>query len=114
MYNFDDNDAKKPFHSSGYAEIAHGNSIGSTSSQSFQERSIIDNNRQRVGKYHHSFVARNLNGRSPSGNTDRVTPVVGRYIPLASRQRQLGSQPSTLPPRERFSEPQGRTYNPFA
>lgn len=114
MYNFDDSDSKKPFHSSGYAEIAHGNSIGATSSQSFQERSRIDNNRQTVGKYHQSFVARNSKGRVLGDSTGRVTAATSRYVPPAGRQQRFGGQSSPLPPRERFSEPQGRTYNPFA
>lgn len=114
MYSFDDNDGKKPFHSSGYAEVAHGDSIGSTSTQSFQERSRIDNNRQTVGKYHHSSVARNLKGRALGGNIDRVTPITKRYIPPAERQRQFGGQVPLSSSREKFSEPQGRTYNPFA
>jgi hypothetical protein len=112
MYNFNDTDDKKPFHSSGYAEIAHGNSIGATSSQSYQERSRIDNNRQTVGKYHHSFVARNLRGRVQGAA--RVALPTNRHTPPAERQQRLGGQSSPLPPRERFSEPQSRTYNPFA
>lgn len=114
MYNFDDSDDKKPFHSSGYAEVAHGDSIGATSAQSFQERSRIDNNRQTVGKYHHSSVARNLKGRALGNNIGRGIPAVKRYVPPAERQRQFGAQASPVTPRERFSEPQGRTYNPFA
>lgn len=112
MFNFND---KKPFHSSGYAEVAHGGSIGATSSQSFQERSQIDSNRQVVGKYHESAVARNLKGRTLDNAAGRPTTTSRRYVPPAERQRLFGGQSaSASAPRERFSEPQGRTYNPFA
>lgn len=114
MYSFDDSDSKKPFHSSGYAEVAHGNSIGATSSQSFQERSRIDNSRQTVGKYHESSVARNLKGRVLGGNVGRIASITKRYVPPAERQRQFGGQGPLSSSREKFSEPQGRTYNPFA
>ena len=112
MFNFND---KKPFHSSGYAEVAHGGSIGATSSQSFQERSQIDNNRQVIGKYHESAVARNLKSRASGYDAGRRATPSKRYVLVAERRRMPGGQSaSPAAPRERFSEPQGRTYNPFA
>lgn len=115
MFHFQKDSSKKPFHSSGYAEVAHGESIGSTSSQSFEARSAIDNNRQTVGKYHDSSIAHNLKGRALGRNVGRNPALGNRYVAPAERRRQFGSQaaePST--PRERFSEPTGRGFNPFA
>lgn len=115
MFHFQNNDSKKPFHTSGYAEAAYGGSMGATSSQSYQARSAIDNNRQNVGKYHESSVAHNLKGRALGNNAGRPTSLNKRYVPPAERQRLLGGQSSpVVAPRERFSEPTGRNFNPFA
>ncbi|MEO7904582.1 MAG: hypothetical protein ABIR91_02195 [Candidatus Saccharimonadales bacterium] len=112
MKPFDANNDKKPFHTSGYAEVAHGGSIGSTSSESFQRRVEVDSNRQTIGKYHQSSVASNLKGRALGRNSGRVP---GRYVSPTERRQLPGgpSSPSAIP-RASFSEPTGRTYNPFA
>ena len=116
MFSFQRSNNKKPFHTSGYAEAAYGESMGATSSQSYRERSAIDNNRQNVGKYHESSIAHNLKGRTLGANQGRHPRVAGdRTMPAAGRSRQFGGQSPLQPPapRERFSEPPGRGYNPF-
>lgn len=49
---------QKPFHSSGYAQAARGDTMGSTSSQSYTQRQRIENNRQSIQAYRDSYVAK--------------------------------------------------------
>lgn len=50
------NDTNKPFHSNGYAQIAVGNRVGSTSSKSFLQRQEIDRSRQIIRGYNRSTI----------------------------------------------------------
>lgn len=114
---------EKPFHSSGYAEVSNGGSIGSTNSQTFGQRYTADQNRSVVRKYRDSYIGRGaLRHQARQGVMDpfRRDPVVptGRQVqnvsdPLA----QPGNHPSASPvsqPRPSFKEPPTRGFNPYA
>lgn len=89
------NNSEKPFHSSGYAKVANGDAIGSTSSESFSQRRMINRYRRAVGNYGDSHVAR---GGSPG---------VRGSVPRTSRVEKPAQ-----PPRG-FVEPPVRKYNPY-
>lgn len=104
---------EKPFHSSGYAEIANGTSIGSSSVQPFRERYHIEQNRRHVGRYGQSHLA-----NVPFQQERRPLPGDGNSSRITARRGDLASKPIVIPPRvggqgPRFSEPHGRPYNPF-
>ena len=95
------------YHSNGYAVIAHGDRIGSTSATPFSQRLQIDRNRQIVDVYHRSTIGRTygaLKARSVARdrvdiaklNTDRIAP------------------PSSVRQPGRFNEPSSRNYNPYS
>lgn len=99
----------KPFHTSGYAEVANSGAIGSTNTQTFGQRYRIDRNRRAVRRYSDSYVghgtpqgyARTTTARQ-EGNAPRLSP-------------KLASRSSTSPPsRPTFIEPPGRGFNPYA
>lgn len=50
------NDGNRPFHSSGYARVANGDNVGSTSDITFNQRLEIDHNRRLVGSYKRSLI----------------------------------------------------------
>jgi hypothetical protein len=50
------NDTNKPFHSNGYARVATGNRVGSTSSETFLQRQRIDRSRQIIKGYNRSTI----------------------------------------------------------
>lgn len=97
------NQDRSLFHTSGYAEVAHGNSIGATSAQSFQQRRHLERNRRSVRRYGDSMLA-------------------GGHM-RSSARHELTKNPRTSPgrtsslnvtPRTQFREPGGRGYNPYA
>jgi len=104
------NDDDKPFHSNGYAQVANGNQIGSTTSVSFEQRQLIERNRQLINNYNRSAIGSTY-------GVMRAKPVA----PSATTNRTSMRQRSTVPqnnikgtaPRH-FSEPSGRTFNPYA
>lgn len=100
MFNDRFSRTEKPFHSSGYAEVAQGVSMGSTNAQSFNERYRLERNRQHVQRYGNSHLANAPLRRSNEMSVNR------QGEPLSPR-------PITIPPRSHFSEPSGRNYNPF-
>ena len=97
------------FHSSGYAEAAHGRSIGAASTQSYRQRLYIERNRQHVNRYGHSMLGRPVSAdvRAQGQQADEVS--------LRTRLNTGQSRPaSTTGPRAGgFREPQGRNYNPY-
>ncbi len=103
---------EKPFHSSGYAEVAGSGAIGSTNSQSFRQRHYIERNRKHVNRYGDSFIATGLHAREEfqKMNSSREE---------SKKRRGQPEKPSPLkgrisqPPRRHFSEPPPR-YNPYA
>lgn len=108
--NFVNDPNEKPFHSSGYAQVAGGGAIGSTNSQSFRQRHYIEHNRQHVNRYGDSYIATGVHAREglrKSDDTDK-----GKRSTHAPA---LGGRGRISPPPRRhgFSEPPPR-YNPYA
>ncbi|MDN5274944.1 MAG: hypothetical protein JWP06_845 [Candidatus Saccharibacteria bacterium] len=114
---------EKPFHSSGYAEVSNGGSIGSTNSQTFGQRYNADQSRSVVRKYRDSHIGRGgLRYQARQGVIDsfRRDPIVptGRQVqnttdPLAHSDNHP-SIPSVPQPRPSFKEPPTRGFNPYA
>lgn len=86
---------EKPFHSNGYAVVASGDRIGSTSSVSFNQRRAIDQNRRVINGYHQSSIG-------------------SKYGEM--RAKTISDIKITKPniQTSRFAEPAGRKYNPFS
>jgi hypothetical protein len=98
------NDGERPFHSSAYAKVAHGDALGAVSSQSFAERHRIDRNRQAIGGYRHSLVGK-------AYGAERARSVASS---AETQRAQLGTplaRPSSRP--QTFREPPARGYNPY-
>lgn len=104
------NDNNKPYHSSGYAIIAHGDRIGSTSTESFNQRQQINQERKVIDGYHRSNIGRTygaLKARSVAG--DKLS------IPrLNNRPNQAAPYANKGMPTRRFVEPNSQKYNPYA
>jgi hypothetical protein len=97
----------KPFHSSGYARISQGNTIGSMNTTSFGQRAHIERNRGAVQRYGDSMVGQSYlqqDQKRPSTLQPRTT---SRFNPVRSRGESVRSVP-----RPTFREPPTR-YNPF-
>ena len=122
------NTPEKPFHSSSYAEVANGGSIGSTNSQTFGERYTTDRNRSVVRKYRDSHIGRG--SLRHQARTGIVVDTFGRIDPAASAslQAQNAAAPDPLAPtpinhsrvtpppasRASFKEPPTRGFNPYS
>jgi len=91
------NNDNKHFHSSGFAQVAVGNRLGSVSAESFNKRLQTDLNRQLIKGYNRSLVG-------------------SSYATLRAQSIQPGStiRPSINSPKKHFSEPPTRSYNPYA
>lgn len=103
------NDDNKPFHSNSYAVVANGDQIGSTSAISFEQRQVIDRNRLIINNYRRSTIGNSYGAL-------RAKPVAENAINRTSiRQRsQLQQHNSLSAAPKRFTEPQSRTFNPYA
>jgi hypothetical protein len=99
----------KPFHSHGYAEVANGNSIGSTSSISFEQRQLIDLNRQLVDNYGRSNIGGLRSVVRPKKATDDYISS-NRAKPYRVPERPINSDNTG---KIRFIEPPSRSYNPY-
>jgi hypothetical protein len=104
---------EKPFHSSGYAKVSQGKAIGSSSSQSFGQRTHVERNRSSVARYGSSMVGQGYIHRD-------VTPRVGGYdqarvtSPSASRNKGvLPRTPAAGVQTRAFREPPAR-HNPYS
>lgn len=98
---FSADDGSQPFHSSVYAQAAHGQRIGSTSAQPYSQRRQLERQRQHVHHY----------GRSQLGQpVGEVRPLTVQARPETRRvQRIERAQPSG---QHTFREPSVR-YNPY-
>jgi len=117
LNKFTNNLDNTPLHSSGYAEVAAGGSMGSVSSQSFAQRRQIERNRRAIGGYHTSRVATAHHRSLPYSTSDisqqrTETGADGLPRPGYSAPRPL-ARPQVSQPRQRFSEPPARSYNPY-
>ena len=106
----------KPFHSSVYTRVSRGNTIGSSSVQTFGERAHIERNRTAVPRYGNSkiglgYIHRNNTSEAPGhlrrGNTDPAAPLPRPTGGIAPRPT------TSQPARQSFNEPPTRR-NPFA
>ena len=90
------------FHSNVYAREAHGERIGSTSRETFNQRLSVHKNRQHVQSFRDSRIGTNP-GRNEHRqlNTD-TTPGERRLV-----------APVQSPPKRQFQEPPHRPFNPF-
>jgi hypothetical protein len=98
----------KPLHSTGYAEIANAGRVGAVSPVSFNDRQQIEQTRKAVGSYDRSILGQSYGAQRAktvaSGNVDARTSMRARSGP---------GLPGNIPTRG-FSEPSGRSYNPYA
>jgi hypothetical protein len=115
LNKFTNNLDSTPLHSSGYAEVAAGGSMGSVSSQSFAQRRQIERNRRAIGGYHTSRVAtahhRSLQYSSMDVAQQRPETAADDTRPGYGAMRSL-PRPA-VSPRQRFTEPPARSYNPY-
>ena len=113
---------EKIFHSNAYARVAHGDSLGSTDAQSFQQRLHVHRNRQNVRHYGDSLIGRGDMRevsqmqednplRASGGDEPRRPGVNPRGIGIPQRPGGPSSAPA---PRPSFREPPSRGYNPFS
>jgi hypothetical protein len=101
------NNDNKPFHSSGFAQIAVGNRVGSVGTTSFDRRQQIDRERRLVYGYNRSAI----------GSAYGVARATKQFIksPNTTSVNQLLPQNKVRPSgQQHFAEPPARTYNPFA
>ena len=104
---FPDDDVNH-FHSSGYAEAAHGRSIGAGSTQSYGQRRHIERNRQHIKRYGHSHLGRSLTDVRPREVQPEAENLRSRLNTGASRPEAPGVDRP-----QGFQEPQRRGYNPY-
>ena len=104
----------KPFHSSGYAQVSQGNTIGSTNGQTFHQRIHVERNRSSIARYGNShigqgYIHQNVTPRVGMGSEAprQATPPRGH---ISSSPR--GGIHSTTP-RTSFREPPAR-FNPYS
>jgi hypothetical protein len=101
-------DDNKPFHSNGYAEVANANQIGSTTSVSFDQRQAIERNRQIIENYNRSAIG-------AAYGVMRAKPVAEKALDRNSIRQRAALPRRNMPTvPKRFSEPSGRTFNPYA
>lgn len=114
-------------HSNGFAEASKSNLIGATSSpQSFNQRLHIERNRTSVGGYHHSMLANGHHRNSHYQRADVAAPSVRPSSTQVSATRTntgstfatrrpggLISDVTRPAPRQNFSEPPARGFNPY-
>jgi hypothetical protein len=94
-------DDSKPFHTSGYAVAANGNSIGSVSTVSFEKRLQIDQNRQKIGNYSRSAIANNYQLARP------------RQV-IASSRNNLSVGPRVVQKLNNAPTAKPQSYNPYS
>lgn len=105
IVNHDEN----PFHSHGLAKVNNSEQIGSTTSTSFNQRLEIENNRQIVGSYAKSTIG---NSRSFIRPKAVLKPDISTSRSQLNIPKQRTNKINVAP--RGFTEPAGRTYNPFA
>ena len=102
-------DNNKPVHSHGFAEVASGDRVGSTSNTSFEQRQLIDLNRQLVENYGRSTIGGSYSVVRAKKATD------AEIINRTARPQRSSQRPSKLDTGPtRFIEPPTRNYNPYS
>lgn len=108
-----------PFHSSGYAKVASGDSIGASSAETFGQRRHIERNRRAVGRYGDSLIGRGHMRNLAQAQIDNPLRQSEAGTETPSRQRfnsgnGIPNRGSVAIPKRTFTEPSGRHYNPFS
>jgi len=96
----------KPFHSSGIAQAASGDRLGSTGNVSFEQRQQIEKNKRLIGNYQRSSIG------NPN-NPFRVRIPTRKIIKIKLVPAQLSKQAKSVGG-YRIVHPPGRHYDPFA
>ena len=105
----------KPFHSSGYAQVAHGNTLGSTNSQTFGQRVHVERTRSAVARYGNSHIGQGYIHQSVTPRTGLKSQTPRTTAPdPRGRTGGLPQRPNARPQASRpaFREPPAR-YNPY-
>lgn len=89
------------FHSNVYAREAHGERIGSTSSETFNQRLSVHKNRQHVRSFRDSHIGATPNKDSHRAGANEAAKIERTVSPI---------QP---PPKRQFQEPPHRPFDPF-
>jgi len=107
-------DIPKPFHSSGYAQIAHGNTLGSTNSQTFGQRVHVERNRSAIARYGNSHIGQGYIHQSVTPRTGLRSQTPRTTAPDPRGHTIMPQRPIGRPqaPRTAFREPPTR-YNPY-
>jgi hypothetical protein len=110
------NHEEKPFHSNEYARTSRGDTIGSSSAQTFGQRTHIERTRSAVQRYGNSHIGQGYihrSGTPGAGATNHLRTSGGARMNsrdgAAAPPRVGGMQP---PARQSFSEPPAR-HNPY-
>lgn len=111
-------------HTSGHARIERGDQIGSTGTQSFQQRVELTQKESRtIGHYRHSAVGGRfgvLKAKQSTPQTSRLkraAPPSDAHSSSGGTSRSAFNSGSTAPqkkPSPGFKEPPSRGYNPYA
>jgi hypothetical protein len=110
--NIPGSDDKPFFHSSGYAEAAHGTNLGVGSAQTFNQRRHMERNRSAVGRYRSSMVAGGPGEQEKESQVATNKSQERDKLQIEPRQnRRDNVAPTTRPT---FTEPPARKYNPYA
>jgi hypothetical protein len=125
LNKFTNNLDDTPLHSNGYAEVANTGSFGVVTPQTFNQRIHIENNRTSVRKYRDSMIGHGHHRNSHYQRVDIANatsrPVVVNDSTIASQRNPTPRRAATraiaavakVPPRQGFSEPSRREYNPY-
>ncbi|MFZ2125298.1 MAG: hypothetical protein WA087_00840 [Candidatus Saccharimonadales bacterium] len=101
------NDNASHFHSSGYAKVAYGDRVGSTTTESFGMRRQIDASRQLIKGYHRSAIGNSYSAvRAKPVSTDINRPLGVNGRPSIQQYNAGGSM--------RVASPKLQSYNPYA
>jgi len=101
------NDNASHLHSNGYAKVAYGDRVGSTTTESFGRRQQINSTRQLIKSYHRSAIGNSysaVRAKPVLADTNRPLGVNGR--PSIQQYNAGGSI--------RATSPKPQNYNPYA
>jgi hypothetical protein len=119
------NNIDDPLHTNGFAAAAkRSGGMGASGPQSFNKRLHIERNRSNVNRYHDSMIANGHHRerqqlRSSASPFDRpvehepAAPTAMRGTPMRRPGGRLIADVVKPTPRQRFSEPTNRPYNPY-
>ncbi len=113
FFRFGQPQAPAVTHTSGFAEVADGEtpSFGSVSPETFEQRKHVDRNRQHVAKFREAEIHRDYrkHRQRPQFIQSAHEPV--KPDPQIAK-RELSQQP-VVRPAPNYQEPHSRGFNPF-